>query len=228
MAKGRSFTKLKYRKRKRQSKRRFKRRTRAVTLWPQSKLVRFKAVNQFTRTPAGGAIDNMTIDVGSLNDPFGGAGAELPLGLDQWSAMYSRYVVVGCKVWVRAHNVTSTGALTFGLTRLPPGDTTGRTSASHYLEMPGTVSKILSPDVDHANLVLSYSAKRHNRVKNIRDAKELHGTFSTTPGAPTVTTQMKLWTQDVNATDNGTLEGFITAEYVVLLLDPILPARSAL
>lgn len=215
------------RRTKRSRRGRLRRVRRAVSLWPGSKLVKFRCVYPFSITTGAGTINNASCTLNSLNDPFGGAaGQELPLGLDQWAAMYSRYCIVGARVFVKVHNVSSTGAAAYGLTVLPGTDNTNYTSAAHYLEMPSTKSRILSPDMDHSGLGLAWSAKRHFRVSKLRDERNLHGTFSTTPGSPTNVATCKFWVQDVNSTEACTIEGYWTVEYICLLMDRIYPSRS--
>lgn len=217
----------------RRKRRRFKGRLRRVrrvpTLWPSSQLVKMKVVAAFTSSPdTPGAIKTHTLFWNTLNDPLSGMSQNLPLGLDQWAALYSRYCVVAARAFVKVHNVTSTGAVAYGLTSYPPGNTSAPTSHEAAMEHPYTRSRILSPDMDHSGLALSWSAKRAFKVKNLRDASELQAAFSTSPSSPASTARFYLWSQDVNSTETHTIEGFVTMEFVVLLMDRILPARSSL
>jgi len=225
----RSRTRTMVKKRKRTRSRGRGRIGRAVSLWPASRLVKFKVVTAFSvAADVAGQLKSHTVKLNSLNDPTGGLSAQLPLGVDQWAAMYRRYCVVGATVFVKVHNVTSTGGVSYGLSVLEPGNTTAFTEASSYLELPRTKSRILSPDMDHSGLGISWSAKKSFKVAKIKDARELHGDFSTAPGDPTSTCVAHFWHHDINATENYTLEGYLTVEYICLLTDRILPARSSL
>lgn len=226
----RSRTRTAVRRRTKRTRRgRLRRVQRAVSLWPASRLVKLRLVKAFTSTPDGaGQIKTHTLFFNTLNDPTSGMGDGLPLGLDQWAALYRRYCVVGARVFVKVHNVTSTGAVAYGLTAYEPGNTTAPASHEEAMELPHTRSRILSPDMDHSGLGLSWSAKRAFKVKNLKDASELHGELSLTPTSPTKTARLYLWSQDVNSTETHTIEGFLTMEFIVLLMDRINPTRSSL
>lgn len=192
----RSRTRTAVRRRTKRTRRRGKiRRVRRVpSLWAPSQLVKLRVVTAFTSTPdSAGQIKTYTLFWNTLNDPTSGLSQNLPLGLDQWAALYSRYCVVGARAFVKVHNVTSTGAVAYGLTSYEPGNTTAPTSHEAALELPHTRSCILSPDMDHSGLGLSWSAKRAFKVRNLKDASELHGTLSTTPGSPASVARFYLW-----------------------------------
>lgn len=224
----RSYTKTMTKKRKRTSRRPFRRRIRRVTaMFPRFKLVKFRVVSTFSHTDANGALVTKHIMANSLYDPHGAISANLPLGLDQWAAQYGKYTVVKSQHFVKAHNVTSTGAIVFGLTLRQPGEVSDLTSAEHYLEAPMTRSKMLSPDVDHAAIGIGYSAKKYWRVRKFMDHENLHAAFSTTPASPSRMAYVDLWTSNVIGGDGTyTVEGHLTSEYTVLLFDPITPSRS--
>lgn len=214
-------------RRKRRIRRKGRRRTRVTNMWPKMKLVRFRVVSPWSVTTGAGSIGVGAFKANGLNDPTGFAGAAYPLGLKEWAAMYKSYCVVASKCWVRAHNVSSTGSVMYGLTLL--NNATSLTSYSHYLELPITRGKMLSPDVDHSALGLSFGAKRFYKVKKFMDADELHGTMTATPTAtdPTDLAYYHLWVQDTYApTEVCTLEGTVTLEYTCLLFDSTTPSRS--
>lgn len=230
MARGASRTAT--RTRRRRTGRRYgrRRRIRRVPMqWPMSRLVKMRLVRAFTSTPdAAGQIKTHTLFWNTLNDPTSGLGAGLPLGMDQYAALYSRYCIVGARAFVRVHNVTSTGAVAYGLTSYEPSNTTAPASHEEAMELPHTRARILSPDVDHSGLGLSWSAKKAFKVRNIKDASELHGDLTLTPTSPTKVARFYLWSQDVNSTETHTIEGFLTMEFIVLLFDRVNPTRSSL
>lgn len=216
-------------------KRRFKRRRmrrpakRITNLWPPTQLVKFRQVMAYSSSPAAGAgLTLHNYKANSLDDPFGGGGNQLPLGLDQWAAMYKKYVVVSSQCFVKIHNTSSTGSVTFGLTLRNPGETATLGSAEAYLETPMTVSKLLSPDLDHAALGMSYRAKRYWHVRKFMDHDELHGDFGTAPSSPNKSCYVTFWHQDTNNSDAYTLEGYVTFEYVCLLFERVTPSRSSM
>lgn len=197
-------------------------------MWPRFRLVKFRCVNSNSIADLGatGAIFPKVFKANSLNDPFGTMGSELPLGLDQWAAMYQKYVVVASKFLVQFHNQSSTGALAVGCNL--KNDNTTLSQMDHYRELPMVRSKILSPDVDHSGLGMSFRSKKYYRVNKFKDAENLHASFSTTPGDPTDIAYYHFWVQDLNKADSFNLEYVATIEYVVLLFDPVTPSRSAL
>lgn len=228
----RRYRKMKFRlKRRTRSRRGGRRRMRRVTMqWPRFRLVKFKVVSQFTGSSTGGtgAIAQYVIQANHLSDPHTAMGGNLPLGLDQWAAMYSKYVVVKSTHYAKVHNVTSTGAISFGLTLRSPGEQSLLANAEAFLEQPITRSKILSPDVDHAALGITYSAKKYWHVRKFMDHDDLHATFGTSPGSPSKLCYVSFWFEDVNRANDFTVEGYFTSEYTCLLFEPVQPSRSTL
>lgn len=220
----------KYRtKRRRGTRRRTGRKRMRIipSLWPREKLVRMKLCSKFTFGPTGSTVCSIApIKANSFNDPMGAYGAQLPLGLDQYAALYAKYIVIGSRITLKFHNVSSTGAVAVGIGLFD--NATSLNQAEYYMETPGTKSVLLSPDVDHTVLKKGYSAKKFWRIKNLHDNVDQHGALSTTPGDPTDIAYWHFWFQDVNATENMTIEGFAQIDYYVLLMDRIMPARSAL
>lgn len=224
----RSFVRF---RRSKKGRRRYRRRRirRISSMWPRFKLVKFRVVTTFGSSPGAGAGTTIhNYKANSLDDPHGGAGSNLPLGLDQWSAMYKKYVVVKSTHYAKVHNTTSTGSVTFGISLRAPEESNNLASAEYYQEIPMTRSKLLSPDLDHAALGITYKAKKYWGVKKFMDHEELHGDLSTTPVSPIKMAYVQLWHADTNNTEAYTLEGWITSEYTCLLFEPVTPSRSSL
>lgn len=219
------------------SRRRFKRRVRSCyrrprrsvpMMWPRTKLVKFRVVSTGSSTAvAGGATPAVVVlKANSLNDPTGTISSNLPLGLDQWAAMYKKYAIVGSQCFIRIHAQALTGAIAVGISC--NNESSGLASHQYYMESPRTRSKMLTSDIDHCALGINYSTKKHWKVRKIMDAEEKQATFSTSPGDPTDLTYYHLWFQDVNTTDGATCEYIVTIEFIALLFDPIIPSRSSL
>lgn len=231
-----SRTMVRYRRprRYRRRPRRYSRRRRPVrrirslsVMAPRQKLVKFRCVNTLAvtnSTPANLYLH--TWKANSLNDPFGADGAQLPLGLDQWAAFYQKSVVVASRVLLQVHNSSSTGSIIIGVNLRP--DTTNLADAQYYREVPMVRSKILSPDMDHTGLGLSFGAKRFFKVRKFMDAEDQQASFSATPGDPTDLAYYHVWHQDLDKSNNYTVEIVATIEYICLLFDPITPSRSSL
>lgn len=213
-------------RRRRNRRRGVIRRSRAVSLWPRKKLVKMRMVYTMASTTGAGTIQVYTIKANSLNDPTGTLTAQLPLGLDQWAAMYQQAIVVGGKIWVRMHSGSGTGSMMYGITLL----NTATTLANHtyYMETPLTRSKMLSTDVDHSSVGMSFSAKKFFKVRKLMDAEDQHATFSTSPGDPTDLAYYHIWVQDTTAGEAQTWEAVVTQDFYVLLFDSIIPTRSSL
>lgn len=195
-------------------------------MWPLQKLVRFRVVTPFQISGAAGAITVGTLKANSLNDPTGFASAAYPLGFKEWAAMYKSYCVVGSRCLLRTHATAATGAVMYGINLLNTATTL--TSYSHYQELPMTKARMLSADLDHSGLGLSYSAKKFWKIRKFKDAEQQHGTMAVTPSAtdPTDIAYYHIWVQDTYGTDTATVEGTLTMEFVCLLFDPTTPSRS--
>lgn len=199
-----------------------------ATLWPQQKLVKFKVCQSYAPTAAGStSADVIILKANDLNDPTGVAGASLPLGLDQWASMYSKYAVLGSKCTVQYHGeTTNTGSTLVGINLLR--DSTGLTQLEHYKEMPYGVDHLISPDNDRGRLNATYSLKKYDKIFKTKTAEDYHGSFTTTPGSPNEIRYWHLWYQDADKTQTCAMEFVITIEYIVLLFESITPSRSSL
>lgn len=224
----RSRTMMKRRTKKR-GRRMFRRRLRAPTIgFPRFQLVKFKVVTMVNPSPGAGAGPSVyNLQANSLEDPHGGAGSNLPLYLDQYAAVYSKYVVVRSTTYVKVFNATSTGSVCYGLTLRAPGESDVKTTIEAYNELPMTKSKLLTSQMDQNGLGMSYNAKRYWHVRKFMDSEDLQATFSTTPVAPDKKAYLQFWHNDTNNTSGYTLEAIITTVYTVLLFNRITPTRSA-
>lgn len=192
---------------------------------PKRKIVRFKAVTNFTPTLTSGAIDVAPIQMNSFDDPFMALTDAQPLGYDQWKALYKYAHVIGSKVTIRAFNSGSSSIL-LGITPMSLNQgTTELTLFDHYMECPGTKTKLLSPDVDHVTMFHKINVKKHLGVKNLLDTNEYRVDL---PGevAPTKMCYWHVWAQSQDRSTSGSAIITMTAEYVIVLHDYITPARS--
>lgn len=214
-----------YKPKKRQRKRRGiirKPIPRAIT--PNSKLIRAKVVDYQNYTPTG-ALAAVEIQMNSIDDPFQTAGTGQPLGYDQWKALYKHAYVLGSKVTVKAHN-NGTSACMIGITPMKPAQgSTNLTSYEHYMELPSTKSRILSPDVDHCTFSHKVSTKKFLSIKDIRDNDDFKiDLVNETP--PSTVSYWFVWAQAMDATAVIDIDTVITVDYIILLTDPIVPSRS--
>lgn len=197
---------------------------RAIT--SHSKVIRCLAVNYLDLTNgANGNISPCFAQINSVDDPFVANGTGQPLGYDQWKALYKKAKVLGCKLTLRAHNA-GTVAVTVGCTPMPASQgITPLSDYEYYMEHPGTVSRLLSADVDHCELTNKVSVKRHMQVANLKDADELEINL-VSETQPTNIAYWHIWAQSMNQSSTYSCEVVIKLEYIIMLYDPVVPARS--
>lgn len=164
-----------------------------------------------------------------LLDPFLSHNTQQPLGLDQLSTLYGKAVVIGAKINVKFHNNT-TKSFVVGITPMRPHEQSELASAEHYMELNGTKSRLLSPDVDHTEITCAVNTRRWVNVKSLRDAEAWHTTLNTA-ASPTDDCQWHVWCQVTNTSSppteaTETMEYVTTLDYLVRVWDPIVPARS--
>lgn len=191
-----------------------------------NKLIKVKVSDYDPFTMTSGALAHNAIQGNSIDDPFIGGGDGQPLGYDQWKALYKSAYVLGCKVKLTCHNSSSTVPIIYGITPMKiPQSTSSLNSYEYYQELPGTVSRLLSPDVDHGILVSKRSTKKFLKRKDITDNEDLKLDLVTeTP--PTDIYYFHVWAQPVDQTTTGTCDMIKEVEYIVLLTDPVVPSRS--
>lgn len=217
-----------FRRRLRRRRRRTFRKRRIPRLITSStKLIRATAVDTYAVTYTSGAIAMYPIQGNSIDDTFSVNSNRQILGYDQWKAFYKKAKVLGCKVITTYHNGSS-GVILAGITPMSKNQgTTNLTDYEYYMEVPGTTWKMFSPDVDKGTLVAKRSTKKMLKVNNIKDASELEiDLVNETP--PTDNYYFHVWSQPFDMTTALTgVQLVVKVEYVILLYDPIIPARSA-
>lgn len=196
------------------------------TLQPATKLIRCKMSDYQTWTCTSGALQAKTISGTDITDPYGGASLQQPLGYDQWKALYKTAYVVAMKVKFTLWNNDST-AIMYGISMMDKKTgATALTNYEYYREVPGTVSRLLSPDVDHGYISNKISTKKALHIKDIKDNDTIRVALDT-DSAPSEQYYAHAWVQpvDQSATINGVL-GVLDVEYIILLSNPITPSRS--
>lgn len=201
-----------------------KRVPRAIT--SNEKVIRVKLVDGFTNAGgASGALETRMVNVMDITDPTSGHNNQQPLGYDSWAQFYKKACVLGLSMRVRLHNKSTVGVM-FGITPMPENQgNTALNSYEHYMELPGTVSRLLSPDVDHAILTYKLSTRKRLHLKSLRDEDAFHCSLATET-APTRTFWVQTWCQPIDAATQSPFECVIEYEFLVRLFDPIVQARS--
>lgn len=133
--------------------------------------------------------------------------------------------MVGVKIKLEAWNSGSTGILV-GLNAMPESKgTTLLTQGEHYVELPNSVHRLLSPDVDHNVLFLKVGTKKHMSVNKLKDSNELAIDLpNETP--PSRQSYCHYWCQVTDQTSAFAATFVLTVEYLVLLFDQVVPSRS--
>lgn len=197
------------------------------SLWPRQKLVKFSVVGTAAGTSGAGSLVTVVCKANSLSDPLASIGAELPLGLDQWAAMYKQYVVVGSRIRVDFHNGAASGGSFVAGVALK-GDATTLTNHEAYMELPRVRYGMVTTDLDHRSTHMTYSGKRFERIRSWKEAEDFHGSFTTVPGDPTEVRYYHIFLHDLNEAEAITYEVLVRIDFTVLLFDSIIPARSSL
>lgn len=190
---------------------------------PYSIVRKLKTVYATAQDPAAGTLASNLIALNDAKDPLGPSSAtQQPLGFDQYEALYNKYCVIGWKVKVEAVTVDNSNALYVGFT--PTTASTALTSYSHYKECPGTVSRILSPDIDKA----VFSTKGSVKKQMLRRGKILTDDtlYADVTASPTRILYGHIWSHVMDATDPANTKIVVTLEQLVVFFDPKIPARS--
>lgn len=224
----RTFSRTRTTTRRRYKRRRLGRIRRRIprVLVPRSKIVRLKTVYaQKAFTSTSGALAMVPVSLFNITDPWVGNSSLQPLGYDQWKVLFNKAFVVGLKVTVRVHNEGTVGVM-FGVSPMPESQGgTGLTQYNHYMELPQTASRILSPEMDHAVLVSKVGTARHVGVRKLRDEDQFHVTLAAET-QPARDAYVHIWCQPIDQETTNNVELVVTAEYLVVLYDPVIPARS--
>lgn len=197
-------------------------------LTPHSKMIRVRATELITQSAhTAGALVMTPLQLNSFDDPFTTSGAGQPLGYDQWKALYKKAFVVSSKITVKAVNRDSSEPIMVGVTPMPLSQAaTALASYEHYMEYPSTKSYLLTPDMDHMTFFHKVSVKRHMHLNKLRDVDEIRVDL-VNETAPADLCYWHLWSQPVQqSADMGSVDLVTTMEYIVVLIDPVVPSRS--
>lgn len=221
MARTRTSYKRKYKRRYRGRLR--KRLPRSLTT--RNKIIRCRMVDSFQATHAAGAMERYLISVTNIVDPLGGGSAQQPLGYDQWKTLYGKAKILGAKVKFTVHNAGTAEPIMMGINPRYPNASATLADWEYNVEVAGSVHRILSQDVDHGFLTMKRSTKKMLDLKNIKDADDIECNIASDTG-PTDNAYIECWTQPFDKTTATAADVIIQIDYIVLLYDPIIPARS--
>lgn len=223
-----------YKMARRSYKRRNKRRGRKIyrrkrrTVQPFQIVRTMKSVVAFAIDPAGagalGAIGTPWLKLNSGYDPTGILGSGQPLGYDQYTALYKRAAVAKWSCKIEICTVDNTTPICVGFT--PTISSTALTNYNHYKELPGTVSSIVTPDVDKLTMFARGGVKKYFMPKSGRMLSDDQCTHAI-GSDPTNLLYGHIWAQPMDqSSDAGIIRGVITIWQTVIFYQPEVPARS--
>lgn len=191
---------------------------------PYSIVRKLKTSLNWSSDTAAGAMGSHILKLNSAYDPTGNGGSGQGLGFEQYEALYNKYCVVGWKVEATFISTDNTVPIAVGFT-----PTTQSTATGAYLqnkEMPGTVMRIITPDIDRIHLTAKGSVKRWLLPKGGHMLSEdtLQATVSTDPSRQLYG---HLFTQCITGADPAAVNVVYTIEQIVIFFDPKVPARSS-
>lgn len=207
------------RRRRRKMYRRKRRTVQPYTMARTFKTVTYKSLN-----PGAGTIATAILNLNSAFDPTGNIGAEQPLAFDQYTALYKRYAVIKWGVKMEFVSTDNSNPVVVGFT--PKTDNTALTAYAHYKEAPGTVSGVITPDIDKFVL---YTKGRVSPYFLPKGGKILtDDTLSALISAdPSKLLYGHLWAQDIAASaDPSAVNCILTIYQTVVFYDPVIPSRS--
>lgn len=202
------------------------------TLSPPSKIVKARIVYpaNFATTTTTTTVRHILVHMIDVTNPItdvsGSATGYQPQGFDQWAAFYRRAKVLGCKVTFTLHNAGD-AAIVFGIMPLGENNVTTAAAWDIFCERPGGKYRILSPEVDHAVLSYRCSTKRVFKIKDIKDTDDIACSLATQT-APNRSNYFSCWVSNHSAaTTAKNVDIILKVEYIVLLDQPLSPARSS-
>lgn len=221
----------KYSRKQRRRRRGIVRYRRTPTLTSPTKLVKMKAVEYIDFANATNGVATVKhVQATSFLDPFDTSSTVQPLGFDQWKALYNKAYVVASRLTVKWHN-NGDEACIVGVVPMPVSQ--GKNSLSgggatyeYYVEQKGCRNKLLSPDVDHTVTVGKVNNKKFYHISKFKDADDFMIDL-TTPTEPNNMGYYHVFAGCINQSNTFDCEAVLIVEYVILLTDPVIPARSA-
>lgn len=187
-------------------------------------LIRAQAVDSGVFACASTTPQNHYVSVINVVDPFNTSGTQQPLGYDQWKTLYKRAKVLGAKVTFTCHNAGAV-AVVIGCTLIPEGENAAQTPWEYNAESPNSRYRILSPEMDHTTIGMVSSTKKYFRIADIKDNEEIACDIDADTG-PDRVGYFTCWAALHNGTTATNVDYIIKVQYIILLDQPQVPARS--
>lgn len=221
-----SMARRKYRSRRRRRSRRSKKSAWKKPLVAPWSIIRKLPTSWYNSlNPGAGTLSVDIIKLNSAYDPSGSISPSIQgMGMDQYEALYNKYCVVGYKLHITAISTDNSNPVTIGFT---PTTTSSTLSSQHrYMELPGTVYRVVTPDIDRVTFTVKGSCKKHLLPRGGKLLTD--DTFASGVGGdPTKLLYGHIWAQaQDNAADPGVIQYTIKVQQLVVFYDPKTPARS--
>lgn len=207
-----------YRKRKtRKGKRKSKYGKTSIIGFPSSRVMKHRWCDRVQLTSSVGAMGFTQIRANSMWDPLFPVGGHQPLGRDEISAYYSKYIVLGSKLTVQAVNRAAGNGV--ALCVYLADDSTAPTSYTHLKELGrGSVVPMTGDLNGKATATSHYSAKKFYNVTDINDNMERLGAAATDPVNSLVNYMVGIQSLDLSSTSQA-VDLIITLDLVTLWTD---------
>lgn len=209
----------------RRRRRAFRRPRRIRTLQPFS-IARWLNTSMYFYLDCGaGTLTAQQLHLNSAFDPMGTLSAtQQPLGFDQYASLYKRTCVIAWRLAFEAVSTDNTHPVVVGFT--PTTQSSALTSFSHYRELPATVQRTVTPDLDK----LFFSARggikkwltpRGGKILSNEDLT------ATTSADPNQILYGHVYAQAMDgAADPAKIHFTVKLRQLVVFFDPVVPARS--
>jgi len=201
--------------------------------FPKQKLVKLRYVEQVSLDPGLGSYAVSEWRANSVFDPnLSGVGHQ-PMGFDQWSQIYERYVVCGSKINVQFAPIT-VGSVAPGFYGISMYGTAGQLVATYPGNLDSVMESKLSGKVHTmagnfnsaatpTQLSRNFSAKKFFGKSNVTDDTDIGATISANP---TNQAYFGVWYGTSGGNDPGIANFKVMIDYIVLFHEPFLLTAS--
>jgi len=150
--------------------------------FPMSTVAKLRYCETGSIDPEAG-VEKVVYSANGMFDPTTAVGGHQPLGFDQYAVIYDHYVVLGSKIHVVfwTENAATTYASIVGI-KLDDDDALSTTNPQTVIEQPARLTKwkmlrnnSTSGDQTIVDVYNSYSAKKFNGIKDVKDNKSWIG-----------------------------------------------------
>lgn len=173
-----------------------------------------------------GDVINYNFGANNVNDPYRPTGGHQPMGHDQLSAMYTRYMVVGAKCTVTAHmpDGTEYNSAYFGVDIAEASSGIVTVKITDHVESQYTATGLVTQNSSPMRCTLGFDAAKFFGVTNVLDNHELGALIGANP---TREAYFVVWIGTPHETSAGKpVNVMVKIDYDVIYLEPKQTASS--